>query len=320
MKTIRVSQFGDPSMLKLENIAEPIPGARQVVVELRAIGVNPVEAYMRSGIYPIKPSLPYTPGADGAGVVKSVGKDAPKYSPGDRVYIAGSISGTYAQQALCEERTVFPLPKHVSFAQGAALGIPYGTAYRAVFHKAGVRAGETALIHGASGAVGIAAVQLARAAGLRVIGTAGSERGKQLVLAEGAHEVLDHSQPDHFEKALALTEGRGYDAIIEMLANVNLGRDLPILAKFGRVVVVGSRGPAEITPRDAMSRDATILAMTMWNVSPEELASIHAAISAGLENKTLRPVISREIPLALAPEAHKAVMEPGAQGKIVLIP
>jgi NADPH:quinone reductase len=320
MKAIRVSQFGDPSVLKLEDIPEPIPGTGQVVVELRAIGVNPVETYMRSGVYPIKPSLPYTPGADGAGVVKSVGKDARKYCPGDRVYTAGSISGTYAQLALCEERTVFPLPKHVSFAQGAALGIPYGTAYRAVFHKAGVRAGETILIHGASGAVGIAAVQLARAAGLRVIGTAGSERGKQLVAAEGAHEVLDHSQPDHFEKALALTEGRGYDAIIEMLANVNLGRDLLILAKFGRVVVVGSRGPAEITPRDAMSRDATILAMTMWNVSPEELASIRAGIFAGLENKTLRPVISREIPLAQAPEAHKAVMEPGAQGKIILIP
>jgi NADPH:quinone reductase len=320
MKAIRVSQFGDPSVLKLEDIPEPIPGPGQVVVELRAIGVNPVETYMRSGVYPIKPSLPYTAGADGAGVIKSVGKDARKYSAGDRVYTAGSVSGTYAQQALCEERTVFPLPKHVSFAQGAALGIPYGTAYRAVFHKAGARAGETILIHGASGAVGIAAVQLARAAGLRVIGTAGSDRGKQLVLAEGADEVLDHSQPDHFQKALALTDGRGYEAIIEMLANVNLGRDLPILAKFGRVVVVGSRGAAEITPRDAMSRDATILAMTMWNVSPEELASIHAGIFAGLENKTLRPVISREILLAQAPEAHKAVMEPGAQGKIVLIP
>jgi NADPH:quinone reductase len=320
MKAIRVHQFGDPSVLKLEDVPDPVPGPGQVVVELDAIGVNPVETYMRSGVYPVKPALPYTPGADGAGVVKAIGKDVNKYSAGDRVYTAGSVSGTYGQQALCDERTVFPLPKHISFAQGAALGVPYGTAYRAVFHKAGVRAGEAILIHGASGAVGIAAVQLARAAGLRVIGTAGSDRGKQLVLAEGAHDVLDHTQPEHFEKALALTGGRGFDAIIEMLANVNLGRDLPLLAKFGRVVVVGSRGPAELTPRDAMTRDGSILAMTMWNVSPEDLASIHAGIFAGLENKTLRPVISREIPLAQAREAHKAVMEPGAQGKIVLLP
>jgi len=320
MKAIRVNQFGDASVLKLEDVPDPIPGPGQVVVELHAIGVNPVETYMRSGVYPVKPSLPYTPGADGAGVVKPVGKDARKYKPGDRVYTAGSISGTYAQQALCEERTVFPLPSHASFAQGAAIGIPYGTAYRAFFHKAEVRAGETVLIHGASGAVGIAAVQLARAAGLRVVGTAGSDRGRQLVLAEGAHEVLDHTQADHFEKALALTDGRGYDVILEMLANVNLGRDLPLLGKFGRVVVVGSRGPAEITPRDAMTRDATILGMTMFNATPADIASIHAAIFAGLEDKTLRPVISREIPLAQAPEAHKAVMESGAYGKIVLVP
>jgi NADPH:quinone reductase len=320
MKAIRVHQFGDPSVLKLEDVPDPVAGPGQVVVELHAIGVNPVETYMRSGVYPIKPSLPYTPGADGAGAVKSIGKDVKKHSVGDRVYTAGSVSGTYAQQALCDEQSVFALPSHISFAQGAGLGIPYGTAYRAVFHKAKVRAGETILIHGASGAVGIAALQLARAAGLRVIGTAGSDRGERLALAEGADDVLDHTQPDHFEKALALTGGRGYDAIIEMLANVNLGRDLPILAKFGRVVVVGSRGPAEITPRDAMTRDGSILAMTMWNVSPEDLASIHAGIFAGLENKTLRPVVSREIPLSQAPEAHKAVMEPGARGKILLIP
>jgi NADPH2:quinone reductase len=236
------------------------------------------------------------------------------------VYLAGSLTGTYAEQTLCEQWSVFPLPAHASFAQGAAMHIPYATAFRALFDHARARGGETALIHGASGGVGIAALQLARAAGLRVVGTAGSERGLKLVLAEGAHVAIDHKSASHFEDALAATGGRGFDVIIEMLANVNLGRDLPILAMHGRVVVVGSRGSAEITPRDGMSREAAILTMGLMNATPQDLTRIHSTLAAGLENKTLRPVINQEIPLAEAPRAHLAVMESGAYGKIVLIP
>ena len=325
MKAIRIKEFGGPEVMKLEEVPDLKPDAGQVVVRLRAIGVNPVDTYMRAGTYPRKPSLPWTPGTDGAGTIESVGpasnrKDAARFKVGDRVYIAGSLSGAYAEQSLCEERFVFPLPANVSFAQGAAVHIPYSTAFRALFHRAHALGGETVLIHGASGGVGIAAVQLARAAGLRVIGTVGSDRGRQLVAAEGAHEILDHKAAGHFDEALALTGGRGFDVIIEMLANVNLGRDLPILAPRGRVVVVGNRGSAEIDARHTMTRDASILGMSMWNASPEEVISIHSAIVAGLENKTLRPVIGQEIPLAEAARAHVAVMEAGAYGKIVLIP
>src|SRR4029077_19451069 len=151
--------------------------------------------------------------------------------------------------------------------------------------KAQARAAETVLINGASGGAGIAAVQLARAAGLHVVGTASSERGRKLVSEEGAHQTLDHSAPDHFDKALALTGGRGYDVIIEMLANVNLAKDLRILALGGRVVVVGNRGTIEINPRDAMGRDGSILSMSLWNATPKELVSIHSALIAGLENE-----------------------------------
>ncbi|MGA8012697.1 MAG: NADPH:quinone reductase [Candidatus Acidiferrales bacterium] len=325
MKAIRIKEFGGPEVMKLEEVPDLKPGAGQVVVRLRAIGVNPVETYMRAGTYPRKPSLPYTPGTDGAGTVESVGpalntKEAARFKPGDRVYIAGSLSGAYAEQSLCDERFVFPLPANVSFAQGAAMNIPYSTAFRALFHRANARGGETVLVHGASGAVGIAAVQLARAAGLRVVGTVGSDRGRQLVAAEGAHEILDHKAPGHFDEALALTGGRGYDVILEMLANVNLGRDLPILAPKGRVVVVGSRGPVEIDARHTMTRDASILGMSMWNATTEEIVSIHSTLVAGLENKTLRPIVGQEIPLAEAARSHIAVMEAGAYGKIVLIP
>jgi NADPH:quinone reductase len=320
MKAIRVEEFGGPENLRMQEVEDLKPGPRQVVVRIRAAGVNPVDTYIRAGAYPRKPALPYTPGTDGAGTVQSVGEGVKRFSADDRVYTAGSLSGTYAEQALCEDQSVFPLPANVSFAQGAAMHVPYATAYRALFHRAKARPGETVLIHGASGGVGTASVQLARAAGLRVIGTAGSDRGKELALAEGAHEVLDHKSPGHFEQALALAGGRGFDVILEMLANVNLARDLGILAPAGRVVVIGNRGTIEINPRDAMMRDGSILGMSLWNASPEDLFSIHSALVAGLENKTLHPVIGQEIPLADAARAHVAMMEPGAHGKIVLIP
>jgi NADPH:quinone reductase len=320
MKAIRVKEFGGPEVMRLEEMPDPKPSGAQVVVRSRAAGVNPVDAYIRSGVYPRKPALPYTPGTDGAGTVESAGPDAKRFKAGDRVYLAGSLSGTYAELALCEEQFVFPLPAQISFAQGAAIHVPYATAYRALFQRAHALAGETLLVHGASGGVGIAAVQLARAAGLHVVGTVGSERGRKLVLAEGAHEVLDHSAPNHFEEALAATGGRGYDLILEMLANVNLGRDLTILAPHGRVSVVGSRGNAEITPRDMMGRDGAIFGMSLWNATPQEVTSIHAALIAGLENKSLRPVVSQEIPLAEAARAHTAIMAGGACGKIVLVP
>jgi NADPH2:quinone reductase len=320
MKAIRVKELGGPEKLQLEEVPNPKAGPGQVVVKIEAAGVNPVDVYMRAGTYPRKPKLPYTPGTDGAGTILSVGEGVERWAPGARVYLAGSLGGTYAEQSLCEAWAVFPLPGNASFAQGASMHVPYATAYRALFHKAKARPAETVLINGASGGTGIAAVQLARAAGLHVIGTASSERGRKLVAEEGAHQTLDHSAPDHFEKALALTGGRGYDVIVEMLANVNLANDLKILGLNGRVAVVGNRGSIEINPRDAMGRDGSIICMSLWNATPKDLVSIHSALVAGLENETLRPVIRHEIPLSEAARAHEIIMEPGAYGKIVLVP
>lgn len=321
MKAIRVHQFGGPEVLRLEEVPDPKPGAGQVVVRLRAIGVNPVETYVRQGGYGRNPQLPYTPGSDGAGEVLSVGPEVAKCKPGDRVYVAGSLTGTYAEQTLCTEAQVHPLPIRVSFAQGAAMGIPYGTAFRGLFMVGNVQPGETLLVHGASGAVGTAAVQLARARGVRIIGTAGSERGKNLALANGADYVLDHSNDAYLKQIMELTHGRGVDIIIELLANKNLGKDLPLLALKGRVVVIGSRGPVEINPRDALSRDAKIMGMTMMNATPQELASIHAGLVAGLALGTLCPAVGEEFALADVAQAHETVMRPtGAYGKIVLKP
>jgi NADPH:quinone reductase len=320
MKAIRVNEFGGPDVLKSEDVPEPSPGAGQVLVRVRAAGVNPVDTYIRSGVHAVKPQLPYTPGLDAAGEVEAVGEGVTRVSPGQRVYLAGSLTGTYAELTLCEESQCHALPERLSFAQGAGIFTPYATAYRALFQRAKALPGETVLVHGASGGVGTAAVQLARAAGLRVVGTAGTDEGRRLVLEQGAHEVLDHRAPDYLEQLGGLTGGRGVDVILEMLANVNLDKDLGALAKGGRVVVIGSRGTVEINPRQAMTRDAAILGMTLFNISPQELQSIHAALGAGLEAGTLRPVVGRELPLSEAARAHEEVLKPGAYGKLVLIP
>ncbi|MBM3264967.1 MAG: NADPH:quinone reductase [candidate division Zixibacteria bacterium] len=320
MKAIKVREFGGPEVMKLEDTADVVAGEGQVVVRVHAAGVNPVDTYIRTGTYAVKPNLPYTPGLDAAGVVESAGTGVTHVKPGDRVYIAGSISGSYAEKTLCNSGQVHPLPDNVSFAQGACVFVPYGTAYRGLFQRGGAKAGETVLIHGASGGVGTAGVQLARAAGLTVIGTGGTERGRALVKAQGAHHVVDHGDPDYLRQIMDLTEGRGVDMVLEMLANVNLAKDLTLLARGGRVVVVGNRGTIEINPRETMGRDACIMGMVLLNTPAAELASIHAGLYAGLENGSLRPVVGQEIPLAEAARAHIAVMEPGAYGKIVLIP
>ena len=320
MNAIRVHGFGGPEVLRLEEVPTPQPGPGEVLVRMHAIGVNPVETYIRAGKYARLPALPYTPGNDGAGVVEQIGDSVTRFKPGDRVYTAGSISGTYAEFALCKTEQVHQLPANVSFAQGSAMGTPYATAYRGLFQRADAKPGETVLVHGASGGVGTAAVQLARACGLRVFGTAGSDQGRKLAREQGAHEVFDHRAPDQFEQIMKATDGRGVDVIVELLANVNLAKDLTILAKSGRVAIIGSRGRVEIDPRDAMQRDADLRGMVLPNTPPAEMASIHAALVAGLEKGTLRPVIGKEFLLAEAAEAHRAVMGSGAFGKIALLP
>jgi len=318
MKAIRVHKFGGPEVLQLEEIAEPKAGPGQVLVEIKAAGVNPVDTYVRSGSYAQTPPLPYIPGGDAAGIVKAVGDGVKRFKPGDRVWVARA--GGYAAVAACDAALVHPLPPNLSFGQGAAVGVPYATAYRGLHHKGQARPGETLLVHGASGGVGIAAVQMGVAHGMTVIGTGGTERGRKLVAEQSAHHVLDHGTPDYPQQLLGITDGRGADVILEMLANVNLQKDLDLVARFGRIVVIGNRGTIEINPRGAMGKDATIAGLALWNAPPNELASIMAALTAGLANGTLRPVVGREFPLAQAAAAQQAVLEPGAYGKIILVP
>jgi NADPH2:quinone reductase len=318
MRAIRVGAFGGVEQMRLEEIAPEPPAPGQVAVEIRAAGVNPVDAYVRAGTHAVRPPLPYTPGFDGAGVVAEVGRGVAGLRSGDQVYVSGSL-GTYAQLIVVDAARVHALPADLSYAQGAALGIPYITAVRALHEVGGVRPEHTVLVHGASGTVGLACVELARAIGARVIGSAGSVRGLDAVRAAGAVAV-NHHAADFADTVRVATDGRGVDRIIEMLANVNLGSDLTLLASGGRVVVVGSRGTVELNPRDLMTREATIAGVFFFHATPAQLQRAQDLLDAALRAGTVRPVIAAALPLEQAGAAHELVLGAHPPGKIVLAP
>ena len=324
MQAIRARAFGGPEVLKLEEVADPAAGAGQVRVRVHAIGVNPYDTYMRAGGYAIKPDLPYTPGADAAGVIDQVGSSVTGWKAGDRVYVSGTAigkaHGAYAQYAVCLPEQVHRLPERISFTQGAGLFVPYVTAWRALFGRVNTRSGDIVLIHGASGGVGVAATQFAVAAGATVIGTAGTDEGLDVVKKQGAHHAINHRSPGYLDEITRVANGRGPDVILEMLANVNLDHDLTVIAPGGRVVVIGNRGRVEIDARKIMTKDVSVFGLALWGIPADEVRRAHAAIIAGLESGALTPVVGTELPLKDAGLAHQRVMEPGARGKIVLIP
>lgn len=311
MRAIRVHEFGAPEVMRLETVPDPEPAADEVLVRVAAAGVNPVDTYIRAGEYGRLPPLPYTPGIDAAGL---------RADTGERVWVSGSLSGTYAELALCQPDQVQPLPDALSFAQGAALGVPYLTAVLAVAVRGALREGERVLVHGASGGVGVAAVQVALALGARVVGSAGSQAGRELVAAQGDVAVVDHRDPGHLGAALALSGGEGFDLVVECRAHVNLGADLRVLARGGRVVVVGSRGRVLVDPRDLMERQASVHGLLLGDVDGEERRRAVAAAAGGLAAGWLRPVVGRELPLSEAARAHRLLGERPALGKTVLVP
>lgn len=320
MKAIVVHEFGAPEVMKLEEFPTPKAGPGQAVVRVHAAGVNPFDTYMRAGTYAIKPPLPYIPGGEAAGVVDSVGEGVTRFKAGDRVYVGHPVTGTYAEYTLALESQLHRLPDRVTYNQGAGIYVACGTAYHALHHHAHGRAAETLLVHGASGGVGVAAVQIARAMGMTVFGTAGTDKGLELVRSVGAHQAFNHKQAGYTDAILKATGGRGVDVVLEMLANVNLNADLKLLARFGRVIVIGSRGDITITPRDLMARTATVKGFVLWGISEADEADVHAGLYSGLDNGTVRPIVGKELPLGEAARAHKEILETGAHGKMILVP
>lgn len=319
MKAIKMNEFGAPSVLKLRSdVPIPKPGKKQVLIRVHACGVNPVETYIRAGNYN-KPPLPYTPGTDAAGVVESVGEGVTALKAGDRVFTTDTVSGGYAEYTLASEDCVYKLPDNIDFAQGAAIGIPYFTAYRALIHKARSKPGDILLIHGASGGVGVGLCQLGRALGLKVLGTAGTPEGMKLILNNGAHLAYNHREKGYTDKIMKATDGKGANVIVEMLANVNLSKDFEMLAPGGRIAVVGSRGTVEVNPVDLMVKEGRVDGVLIFLATPEENKECAAMLYTGMANGWLRPVIGSKYPMAKAAQAHHDIIEsPGASGKIVL--
>jgi NADPH2:quinone reductase len=318
MKAILVENFGGPEVLLSKVLPTPSIAEDQILVRMHAAGVNPVDTYIRAGTYGTLPVVPYTPGFDGAGTIEAIGSQVRGYRKGNRVYVSGSLTGTYAEYSVCSPTQLHPLPRQLSYEDGACVGIPYATAAYALFHRCSLKRGQTVLVHGASGGVGVAAVQLARRAGSRVLATVGTDPGKLLMLAQGADAVFNHHQPGYEQQIVAATKGTGVDLIVEMLANVNLGRDLPMLAQGGCVAVVGSRGIVQVQPRELMVRDADIRGVMLLKASPAILGRIHTDLLSGFTDGSLKPVVRSVFELERAKEAHELQMLPGALGKIVL--
>jgi len=319
MQAIVVNEHGGPEVLKLEERPVPVPGPGEVVVRLKAVGVNPVETYQRAGGQGYQGTLPFTPGSDGAGEIELVGADVTAFRTGDRVYVGGSATGTYAEYCRCSVSQLHHLPETLSFEQGACLWVNYGTAYRALFQRGGAKPGNRVLVHGATGGVGVAAVQWGRHAGLALYGTFGSPEGARLLASLGVEHVYDHGDGSRLA-AIRDDSGGGVDLVVEMLANVNLEADLDVLARGGRVVIVGSRATVEITPRKLMAREADVRGLMLYGATDAEAAEIHAAIAAAGGAGALQPVIQTALPLGEAAEAHRSVIEDRSHGKIVLLP
>ena len=322
MRHIQASRFGDTSALRVAESNPPEPAAGQVRLRVHAAGVNPADTYILGGSYAFyRPSIPYTPGFDAAGTVDAAGDGVTGLRVGDLVFAAPlglRHSGSYAEFMTCDAAGVHPLPAHLSFGQGASVGIPYLTAYRALFQRGGLSTGETVLIHGASGGVGVPCVQLAAGSGATVIGTAGSEAGRLLVATQGAHHVLDHTKPGYLDEIAGLTDGHGVQLIIEMAADQNLESDFAVLAKYGRIVVVGSRAPISFTPRLTMIAEADIRGTALWNMSDADVSQATKAVARHLARGSAAPVVARSFPLERAADAMDAVRSSRARGKLIL--
>jgi NADPH:quinone reductase len=320
MRAIQVHQFGPPSVMRYDVVSDPKPAAGQVLVKVKAAGVNPVDTYVRDGTYGVQMPLPYIPGSELAGDVV----EGPADWVGKRVFALGTagprLTGCYAELAVCNVAELYELPAAYSYSQGAAVPVAYGTAWRALFDRGRAEPGQLVLIHGASGGVGTAAAQLAAGRGCVVFGTASSERGRKLARDCGCAEVVDHKSHGYAQDLLAFTKGRGFDVIIEMLANVNLDRDLDLLAPGGTVVVVGNRGRIEIDPRKTMGKECNITGIALWAGGQSALQRAFAGISAKLKTGAINPIVGAELPLATAAKAHELVMQDGSHGKVVLLP
>ncbi len=324
MKAIRVHEFGGPENMVHEDAPDPAPGEGEVLVRVKAAGVNPVDMAIRSGQHPASAmmSLPYIPGVDAAGVVEAAGPGVTGVKEGEKVYgrVAG---GSYAELTRMAETEVSRIPDGFSFADAAGVPIVFMTAWQALFNKADLQAGETVLVQAGGGGVGTAAIQLAKWKGAEVLTTVGSAEKAERAEALGADHVILYKDSPFDEAVKRLTDDKGADVIIETVAADNLARDLSALALFGRIVLIGNgtgKGPDATFPVGAaLFRDLHLFSMTMFNAGPQ-VSGILKGLAEAFAGGEVRPQGGNAFPLEEAAAAHEALLAGKFFGKVVLSP
>ena len=324
VKAVRIHEYGGPEVLVYEEVPTPEPGPKQVLVKVAAATVNPIDVSVREDRFPTPKQPPKILGSDGAGVVTKVGAEITNAAPGDRVAFSGlgiGSEGSYAEYALIADTQVVHLPDGLSFTDAAAIGMAFPAAYYALVTRGTLREGETVLVQGASGGVGSASVQLARALGARVFGTASGAGAADLVLGLGAEAVIDFRAEDVAARVLELTDGKGVDLVHELVLSENLPTDVKLVAKGGRIVGTGQGpGPDAVAPIGAaLAKDVSVLFMSLSNAGRAGVAAITAEVAAMAAAGKVKPVIGTELPLAEARRAHE-LLAGDHLGKIVLVP
>jgi NADPH2:quinone reductase len=293
----------------------------QVQIRVRAAGINPADLVRLSGrLQPL--SLPYIPGTDVCGEVEIVGPGVTRVKKGDRVF-GRAVSGGYAEKTCLAASEAIPLPANLSFAEGAAIPIPFYTAYRALHHKARIKAGETVLVSAGGGGVGVAAIQLAKLAGARVLTTVGSQEKAGRTRELGADVAINYKEHDFAAEVQKLTDGKGVDVIVENVAADNLAKDLTILARDGRIILIGTgtgKGPeGHFAVMYALMKDANLLGMSLVNAGPA-IPEMAKALTELFAQGKLKAPVSRSYPLSEAPQALNDLLAGKVFGKLVLTP
>jgi NADPH2:quinone reductase len=324
MRAVVCNAWGPPDSLVLATLPDPVPGPGEVAVEVRAAGVNFPDVLTVQGKYQVKPPLPFTPGFECAGVVRAVGPGVDAWRPGDRV-IACTRVGAFADQVLAPVATLAAMPDGMPFDVAASITITYGTAHHALADRGALQAGETLLVLGAAGGVGLASVELGKALGARVIAAAAGPDKLAVCHAHGADALIDYEREDLREAVKAATEGRGPDVILDPVGGRFSEPALRSIAWRGRHLVVGfANGAIPQLPWNLMLLKGAAVVGVFWGDFQRKEPRAHAAAMGEMmgwmmEGK-LRPLVSRRYPLADTARALEDMAARWVTGKIVIVP
>jgi NADPH2:quinone reductase len=324
MRAVLCRAFGPPESLEVVEVEDPKPGAQEIVIRVRAAAITFPDALMIEDKYQFKPRPPFVPGGDVAGVVESVGEGVAGFSVGDRVTGALGLVGGFAERAKLRVEAARRLEDSVGFAESTGLLYAYGTGYYGLRHRGDLRPGETLLILGASGAVGMAAIELGKMLGARVIAAAGSEEKLAVCRQRGADELIDYNREDLKERAKELTDGAGVDVVYDCVGGDYAEAALRAIAWKGRFLVIGfTAGIPKIPLNLALLKGCQIVGVflgAMTAKEPELRAEIERELLAELAAGRLRPHVSRRYPLAAAPQALRDMLDRKVVGKVVVEP